>query len=619
MSINDLLKRAALFIPPVRRIYNERELFRTTVNDLNDYLVHLSDQLDEHQSRLSASSHGMHSVQELVDGLTGKAEHVGAELVEASGRIGNLETQTEQSIEQLSQSREEVERLSRDSVVRSKELESARAHLSTLEGRLEVAEVDLVDARGRVDEIKTQCREAGLATELVNVGEDLKETRARAVDLVSRLKQLDASHVEAKRQEAELQAQLSEAGRGLDEARDKVARLEARLHEANLESEFLDHRLITQSGNYRVHRTEARSVPSATEIEAECERMRSALAKAGQEYKPSEFWEFYYRINLQQLVAAGLHNFKLTISQNYHNYLIEDRHDSKLQKLLKWYADVRDKPPELLFSTIEDPDYLDSNVFQSHPNNQLFDGNRERRVLYRVYVTLLWEFLKSRDQLGLIDRLSEPELGNPIRVTYRDKIISQDLATSALEANDIVPTLKKEAPSAPHSFLEIGAGYGRLAHVLMSATEVDRYVIVDIPPALFVSKWYLAALFPEAKVFGVQDFEDWAAVDEQANQANLIFLLPHQLEMLPDQFVDASISVSSLHEMLPKQANAYLGEMGRVARHLIYSKQYWSYVNPHDELVFEAAQYGYPEAFEEVFTREDPINELFFNKLLRRI
>ena len=43
--------------------------------------------------------------------------------------------------------------------------------------------------------------------------------------------------------------------------------------------------------------------------------------------------------------------------------------------------------------------------------------------------------------------------------------------------------------------LEIGAGYGRMAYVVLSLFENCRYAIVDIQPALTISRWYLSQLF----------------------------------------------------------------------------------------------------------------------------
>ena len=43
--------------------------------------------------------------------------------------------------------------------------------------------------------------------------------------------------------------------------------------------------------------------------------------------------------------------------------------------------------------------------------------------------------------------------------------------------------------------IELGAGHGRVANVILHAVANVQVVIVDIPPALYVSQWYLSNLF----------------------------------------------------------------------------------------------------------------------------
>lgn len=76
---------------------------------------------------------------------------------------------------------------------------------------------------------------------------------------------------------------------------------------------------------------------------------------------------------------------------------------------------------------------------------------------------------------------------------WRGRLISQDLANSALESSAIARAL---AGDKPRSIVEIGAGYGRLGHALLSVFPSVSYTVVDIEPALSVSNWYLSRLFP---------------------------------------------------------------------------------------------------------------------------
>jgi len=91
-----------------------------------------------------------------------------------------------------------------------------------------------------------------------------------------------------------------------------------------------------------------------------------------------------------------------------------------------------------------------------------------------------------------VTRLPEPALGQPLPVTWRGRLISQDLANTALEVAAIGRAL---AGRKPRSILELGAGYGRTAYALLSLFPEATYTIVDIEPALTISRWYLSELF----------------------------------------------------------------------------------------------------------------------------
>ena len=41
-----------------------------------------------------------------------------------------------------------------------------------------------------------------------------------------------------------------------------------------------------------------------------------------------------------------------------------------------------------------------------------------------------------------------------------------------------------------------------------------KYTIIDIPPALFISQWYLSNSFEDKKVFKFRDFDDWDSVKD---------------------------------------------------------------------------------------------------------
>lgn len=125
-------------------------------------------------------------------------------------------------------------------------------------------------------------------------------------------------------------------------------------------------------------------------------------------------------------------------------------------------------------------------------------GGFDERYRISPYVALLWEFPRPHDELGVLEKLEEPSLGEPILVRHRDRAITQDLCNSALELNRIAQATGLRDFEG-RTVLEVGAGYGRLVWLIAQRWPGARIVVCDIPPALAIAQWYLTSLFPSAR------------------------------------------------------------------------------------------------------------------------
>ncbi len=343
--------------------------------------------------------------------------------------------------------------------------------------------------------------------------------------------------------------------------------------------------------------------------------MRIELESADPIYHPSKFWEVFNASNMLFLGWGGEENFKRTLNQNYFNYIPEDPADPKLAAL---DAYERERGPlPLQDYEIEDPDHDPALWWSWYDSYLLLKGSdRERRLtLYKRFVASYYERALQADRLGILTGVEEPLLGNPIRIRRRAKLISQDLANAAVELNTVFSTLGSSTPST--WFAELGAGYGRVAALLLARLP-GRYAIFDIPPALHVAQWYLSGLFPKHRVFRFRQFDRYTDVKAELARAQIAFFTPNQLALLPDQFFDAGLTISSLHEMRLEQIHHYLGLLGRKTRKLLYLKQQWNYANPHDEVTITEANYPAPDGWRTALQQSDRLNPEFFERVLTR-
>ncbi len=349
------------------------------------------------------------------------------------------------------------------------------------------------------------------------------------------------------------------------------------------------------------------ATPSATGLPA----LRAMLAEMEQApaiVRPSAMWESLNELHLAQLEDRGFERFKRTVNQNYFNW-VPGRGDQHVRALVGAWA--RNPTPRVLTARL-----TGAGRAEGGPDRRDVLPGRRARLTYAVFIALLWEAVRRRDRLGLLDRLQEPELGDPLTVRYRGRRVTQDLCNSVHELSAVVGELPGVAPPS-RGVLELGGGYGRLAWAYLSAFPKVRYVLCDIPPALAIAERYLTTLFPERPAFRFRHFDDPAEVVEELASAQIAFLTPNQLDLLPPLGVGLFVNVSSLHEMRPEQIAHYLGAVDRHTRGFFYTKQWKRSRNPHDGVVIGRGDYPIPESWETVYSRDHEIQTEFFEALYR--
>jgi putative sugar O-methyltransferase len=346
------------------------------------------------------------------------------------------------------------------------------------------------------------------------------------------------------------------------------------------------------------------------------ERVASAIDDMTEEvmsgpeiYRPSHFWDDLNARNRRQIDEIGFASFKRTVNQNYFNWLIVDRRDPQFRRLLRsWLM----RPRLSIFGArIEDWE----NVELAHDRTRPFRRQRAR-IWYAVFVALLWEFARRRDTKQRLDLLQEPRLGNPILIRYGRRSISQDVANSALELRAIEEALLHPLATG-ETVIEIGAGYGRLAWMMLALTPGLRYIIVDIPPALAIAQEYLTSLFGERKAFHFRHFDRYEDVAGELGEAEIVFLTPNQLEVIPAQNADLFVNISSFHEMRIDQVANFLGQVGRHTNGIFYTKQWRAWTNKLDGVTIRQEDYPIPASWERVYEREHPVQTQFFEAAYR--
>ncbi|WP_150251046.1 putative sugar O-methyltransferase [Nocardiopsis deserti] len=91
-------------------------------------------------------------------------------------------------------------------------------------------------------------------------------------------------------------------------------------------------------------------------------------------------------------------------------------------------------------------------------------------------------------------RISGRGVGSPITVSYDGEDVCLDYLMAVRELEFIAG----HTPLDGATVVEIGAGYGRTCHAILSNHDVAAYHVVDLAPSLRLCRTYLAAVLDEA-------------------------------------------------------------------------------------------------------------------------
>lgn len=338
-------------------------------------------------------------------------------------------------------------------------------------------------------------------------------------------------------------------------------------------------------------------------------RMWEEMREAPAIVQPSRFWEALNERNLNQLDDEGFARFKRTVNQNYFGWIPHTLADDQLHQVIKNW--LRHPEPRAFSARLGDVSTLEAGPDRVNP----FEEAGARRI-HALFLALLWEYVRRRDARGILSRLEEPELGDPIVAVYRGRRISQDLSNSVLELYSATAAFSGNEPGAG-GVLELGGGYGRVAWVFLEEFPQSRYILCDIPPALAIAQQYLTTLFPQRRTFRFRHFDSHAEVADELAQAQIAFLTPNQLQILEPLDVSLFVNISSLHEMRPEQIAHYLGQVDRHTAGCFYTKQWLHWQNPEDGVAIAREDYPIPPRWDVVYSRRHPIQPAFFDALYR--
>lgn len=332
------------------------------------------------------------------------------------------------------------------------------------------------------------------------------------------------------------------------------------------------------------------SYRNTPQLPVELKVMEDHFVNAGLIKYSSNFWNWLNRYNIEQITVYGYENFKQTVARNYFTWVVGEDHP--------YHQTIKNLAPRL--SVLLPPEEMQKVHHLFTPEES---ANFNKMTMH---------FLNYILKIGggpYLQQLEEPLIGNPPCLVYQGKRISQDIFNSLLE---YIPISRNCPLDKFSTIIEIGAGSGRTAFAFLTLAPKAKYVIVDFPPALYLSQTYLSAVFPEKKVMKFRPFSSFEEVAEEYRQADIVFFMPDQLDKLPDQSADLFLAVDCLHEMTPERINHYFKEAGRLCS-FMYFKCWQQTTVPFDGFSYSSESYPIPTSWTLVFKEPCAVPKDFFH------
>ena len=163
------------------------------------------------------------------------------------------------------------------------------------------------------------------------------------------------------------------------------------------------------------------------------------------------------------------------------------RHNPKLQELQKRYADFDATVTTPLVWT--DELIRDEDILYFRGDNAWVWQLRGKNNNVISYALAAY-YIETIDELGLLDELAEDAYFGNYVFDINGRVVSRDLLDSILEIYflDRHLGISKNEPNV----LDIGAGYGRLAHRMTRGIGVKSYTCTDgVAISTFISDYYL--------------------------------------------------------------------------------------------------------------------------------
>ena len=292
----------------------------------------------------------------------------------------------------------------------------------------------------------------------------------------------------------------------------------------------------------------------------------------------SKYWLHLLRLNLEELHISGLDNYGKKIARHYFTWT--DFDDKKIKNL---DCDVSNHKEKL-------------EILKVHPG-----FSRAESYKHNLLIQILLNYLLSK-HLG--DEIKQLEPGGYLFGGH--PFLESNYGNLTLDKLSSVLEYERYKHKVSNCVLEVGAGSGRSAELILRLNPKVKYVIADIPPASFISYSRIKNSFPDRIVKIISSKEELNQLLSSGAHWDVLMVLPTTLEHFPDKYFDLMLAIDCLHEMSDFMRR-YFAEIAEDKSNNYYFKIWNETQIPLDNVVLSSSklfQFGVKENWKFQFSQE---------------
>jgi hypothetical protein len=223
----------------------------------------------------------------------------------------------------------------------------------------------------------------------------------------------------------------------------------------------------------------------------------------------------------------------------------------------------------------------DVNVFEVFCHDRAAQLSRERlmKEQYIIWRTALPEVSSAE--------LDAPRVGNPWGFRLGEYLLYEPVFIDNFQAHFFSGLLRGLSHPV---VLEIGGGFGGLAHHLMRSCPNSKYIGYDLPENIALQTYYLCSIFPKARVLTYQENIPSLTVDV-LDDFDFVLLPNFELTRAGSLIADLIVSVRVLSSISPEAITEYFSQIDRIGRVFFYHESLYGKRKDH---MYGVSSYCFP-------------------------